>query len=157
VTALAALRRWLIELPERVLPWLHDPFALALRLYVGWPFFHSGMLKLGSWAGTLQQFETDFEVPLLPPHAAAVLGTFGELTFPVLLWTGLATRLAAAGLSVVNVVAAISVVHFFDDGLADPAFADHYLWGLMLAVLLVHGGGRGSLDGLIAYLRRERS
>ena len=147
--------RWLIELPATLLNHVQDIFALALRLYVGWQFFKAGQLKIGSWSNTLQQFQFDFQVPLLPPYAAAVLGTFGELFFPLLLWIGLTTRLASIGLQIVNIVAVISVLYLFPNGLSDPAFGDHFLWGLMMLGLSFHGGGRISLDYLL--LRRRQN
>jgi putative oxidoreductase len=142
----------LIAQPARALTYLQDLFALGLRLYVGWPFFNAGLLKLGSWNSTLQQFQYDFRVPLLPPVPAAVLGTFGELVFPVLLWIGLTGRLAALGLQIVNVVAVMSIVYLYADGLglADPAFGDHYLWGVVMLALMIYGPGRLSLDYLLA-------
>jgi putative oxidoreductase len=101
----------------------------------------SGWLKISGWDTTLLLFENDYHVPLLPPHLAAVMGTAGELCLPVLLALGLAGRFGAAGLSVVNLVAAISFADISDLGLQD-----HLLWGMLLLVTLFHGPGRLSLD-----------
>ena len=146
---------WLIYHPANLLTGFQDLFALAIRLYVGWQFFKAGQLKINSWSNTLQQFQFDFQVPLLPPYLAAVLGTFGELFFPLLLWVGLTTRLASIGLQFVNVVAVISVLYLFPNGLSDPAFGDHYLWGLMMLGLTFYGPGRLSIDFLLIR-RRQR-
>ncbi|WP_428097471.1 DoxX family protein [Candidatus Rariloculus sp.] len=146
---------WLINHPANLLNGFQDVFALAIRLYVGWQFFKAGQLKINSWSNTLQQFQFDFQVPLLPPYLAAVLGTFGELFFPLLLWVGLTTRLASIGLQFVNVVAVISVLYLFPNGLSDPAFGDHYLWGLMMLGLTFYGPGRLSIDFLLIR-RRQR-
>ena len=137
----------LIKWPAVVFNSFHDIFLVALRLYVGWQFFHSGLLKLGSWSNTLYLFQNEYHVPLLPPYPAAVLGTFGELFFPVLLWIGLTGRLAAVGLQAVNVMAVISYAHV----LYNPEFGtgvptDHYFWGLMIFVVMFYGPGRISLD-----------
>jgi putative oxidoreductase len=121
--------------------WLTPLFDLALRLYVGEVFLRAGLLKLGDWSATLDLFAYVYAVPVLPPHLAAVLGTGGELVLPLLLIPGLAGRFAAAGLSVVNLMAAIS----FPD-ISDLGLQDHVLWGLMLLVTLCHGPGRWSLD-----------
>lgn len=127
-----------ITLLER---WGTPLFDLAIRLYVANVFLRSGWLKISGWDTTLLLFENDYHVPLLPPHLAAVMGTAGELGLPVLLALGLAGRFGAAGLSVVNLVAAISFADISDLGLQD-----HLLWGLLLLVTLFHGPGRLSLD-----------
>ena len=147
--------QWMVERPATLLNYAQDVFALALRLYVGWQFFKAGQLKIGSWSNTLQQFQFDFQVPLLPPYLAAVLGTFGELFFSLLLWIGLTTRLASIGLQIVNIVAVISVLYLFPNGLSDPAFGDHFLWGLMMLGLSFYGGGRISLDYLLLRRRQK--
>jgi putative oxidoreductase len=124
-------------------------FNLALRLYLAEVFLRAGWLKISDWPATLQLFDYVYQVPLLPPHLAAVMGTAGELLLPLLLVAGLAGRFAAAGLSVVNATAAISFPEISDLGLQD-----HVLWGCMLLMLLCHGPGRWSLD---AWRRRRRT
>lgn len=128
----------LIALMER---WLTPLVDLGLRLYITEIFFRSGWLKISDWSGTLQLFDYVYQVPLLPPHLAAVMGTAGELCLPVLLAFGLAGRFAAAGLSVVNVTAALS----FPD-ISDLGLQDHVLWGALLLVLVFHGPGPLSVD-----------
>ena len=83
-------------------------------------------------------------MPLLPPHAAAWLGTGGELVLPVLLVLGLSGRLAALGLSVLNIVAALSL-----PDIAPAALQQHVFWGSLLLGLLLWGPGRWSLDSLV--------
>jgi putative oxidoreductase len=136
----------------RVLNSLQPAFALAARLYVSWVFLKSGWLKLSDWGQTVSLFEIEYKVPLLPPTAAAVLGTFGELFFPALLILGFCGRFAALGLSAVNVLAVVSYAHVLYQEGFEAAIAQHYLWGFMLAVLLIYGPGTWSLDR-----RREQS
>ncbi|HTY99193.1 MAG TPA: DoxX family protein [Rhodocyclaceae bacterium] len=133
-----------IDLLER---WVTPLFDLGIRLYVASVFLRSGWLKISAWDNTLALFDNIYQVPLLPPHLAAVMGTAGELGLPVLLVLGLAGRFGAAGLSVVNLVAAIS----FPD-ISDLGLQDHLLWGLLLLVTVMHGPGRLSLDH---WLRRR--
>ncbi len=116
-------------------------FDLALRLYVGYVFFRSGLLKVGTWNSTLFLFENEFEVPLLPPELAAYVGTAAELTLPVFLVLGLGTRFFALGLFVFNAVAVISY-----PGLSEAGLKDHILWGSLMLVTLFHGPGRWSVD-----------
>ena len=156
-TLIPKLTRLLIEWPEKMLTPVADVFALGIRIHVGWQFFKAGQLKIGSWASTVGRFESTYEVPLLSPYLAAVLGTFGEIFFPILLFIGLTTRLAAIGLQIVNIVAMFSVLHFFNDGFSNSAYADHWLWGLMLLALMVYGGGRLSADQLLKRLINKRA
>ena len=127
-----------------------QPMAqLAARLYVAQVFFAAGLTKLRDWDTTLALFADEYHVPLLPTELAAVLGTGGELVLPVLLALGLAGRFAAAGLFVVNIVAVISLAE-----IPPAALAQHQLWGVLLALLVLWGPGRWSADALL--LRRWR-
>lgn len=117
---------------------------LAIRVYLAQVFFRSGLLKVGSWDGTLYLFENEYRVPLLPAEAAAWLGTFGELFFPPLLALGLAARFAAFSLFVFNVVAVVAFWHVLGGNQA--ALMSHFYWGMLLLVTLCHGPGKLSLD-----------
>ena len=129
-----------------------QPVALlALRLYVSSVFFRSGLVKLSDWSATLALFHDEYKVPLLPPDLAAYTGAFGELAFPVLIVLGLAGRLGAAGLFVVNAMALISYPQLW--GFDCPAGLQmHFVWGAILLVLSVFGPGALSIDALV--LRR---
>jgi putative oxidoreductase len=129
-------------------------FLAVLRVYVSWQFLKSGWLKLQDWETTRFLFEEEYRVPLLAPSAAAVLGTAGELVFPLLLIVGLMSRYAALGLLAVNVLAVVSYAHVLTTEGFEAALGQHHLWGLMLATVLVFGPGRLSADGL---LRAERA
>lgn len=125
---------------------LGSPLLLATRCYVAWQFLKSGWLKLSGWESTLALFADEYRVPLLPPVLAAVLGTAGELLFPVLLIAGLLGRLGAAGLFAVNAMAVISYAHVLLAEGFEAALAQHVLWGYMLLVVMAFGPGRFSLD-----------
>jgi len=131
---------------ERATAWLATPLLFAFRWYVAWQFLKSGWLKVSDWDSTLYLFQEEYHVPLLPPELAAVAGTTGELLFPVLLIIGLLTRVAALGLSAVNVMAVVSYAHVLLSEGFEAALGQHYLWGTLLAVLVVFGPGRWSLD-----------
>ncbi len=124
---------------------LLEPVALFVaRFYVGWAFFASGLTKLRDWESTLLLFEYEYQVPVLPFELAAYLGTAAEIILPVLLITGLASRFSALGLFFVNIVAVISL-----EDIAAAAYAEHVLWGVLLAQVVVFSGGRFALDRII--------
>src|SRR5690606_34785283 len=66
--------------------------ALVARAYLAQVFFLSGLTKIRDWEITLLLFTEEYQVPLLSPQVAAVMGTGGELVLPVLLLLGLAGR-----------------------------------------------------------------
>jgi len=126
---------------------LLQPLALlAARLYVGWVFFASGLTKLRDWESTLFLFEEEYAVPFINFEVAAWLGTAGELILPVLLVLGLGGRFAAAGLSVVNIVAVVSL-----EVIAPAAYTLHVLWGLLLVQVVLWGAGGVSIDKLFKW------
>ena len=142
-----ALPARLLALGERIGRMLGagaPPADLAVRLFVAAVFFQSGLTKIANWTSTLSLFENEYAVPILPPEAAAFLGTGVELAFPVLLALGLGSRAAAFVLFVFNIIA---VVSYPDLGAA--GLRDHQTWGLLLLVTLLHGPGALSLDRLI--------
>lgn len=134
---LPMLWRWM----ERPLDALRPLLCLIGRLYVAQAFFLSGLTKLRDWDTTLALFSDEYHVPLLPPEAAAYMGTAGEIGLPVLLVLGLGGRFAALGLSVVNVVAVLSLAE-----IAPAALQQHISWGIVLAALAVFGSGAWTLD-----------
>jgi putative oxidoreductase len=134
----------------RILDQLRSLLLLGTRLWVSWQFLKSGWLKLTTWDVTLELFRSEYQVPLLPPELAAAVGTFGELFFPVLLILGLLTRVGALGLFAVNVLAVVSYWHVLGSEGYEAALAQHVLWGFMLTVIAIFGGGAFSLDRLSA-------
>src|SRR5437764_13607692 len=125
---------WLEKFPLSII-------QLAMRIAIGAVFFNSGLLKIKSWEFAIKLFEDEYKVPLLDPETAARIATFNELTFPVLLFVGLATRLAT--LPLLGMVAVIEVFIY------PQAWTEHLLWASILLFLLTRGPGPISLDYLI--------
>jgi putative oxidoreductase len=65
---------------------------LAARFAIAGVFWRSAQSKIASWQSTVQLLRDEYQVPLLPPAAAATIATTFELACPVLLALGLATR-----------------------------------------------------------------
>jgi putative oxidoreductase len=119
---------------------------LIVRLWVARVFFMSGLTKIQSWDTTVLLFTNEYHVPLLPPEIAAFLGTATELVVPAFLALGLGGRAAAAILFVFNIVAVVSYPE-----LEGPGLEQHYVWGILLLVTLVHGAGALSVDRLLRW------
>jgi len=145
MSLLSAVTR-LNEFAARILTPLQSPALLAARLYVSSVFLKSGYLKFSSWESTLGLFRDEYHVPLLPPDIAAVVGTAGELSFPVLLVLGLWGRLGALGLLAVNAMAVISYYHVLGTEGFEAALGQHVLWAVLAGALALFGPGKLSLD-----------
>ena len=128
----------------RLLDKLRPLLLLGFRLYVARVFLMSGLTKVRDWSATLALFTNEYHVPVLSPGAAAFLGTATELSMPVLLALGLATRFGAFVLFFFNIIAVVSYA-----ALPPIAIKDHILWGTMILVILLVGPGKISLDYLL--------
>lgn len=156
MNAVLALTQWHLAL-ARALDALRSLLLLGTRLWVSWQFLASGWLKLTTWDNTLFLFNEEYHVPLLPPQIAAVVGTFGELFFPVLLVLGLFSRVGAVGLFAVNALALFSYWHVLGGDDFAAARGQHYLWGFMTLVIAMCGAGNISLDAWLERRNARRS
>ena len=122
--------------------------TLLMRCGIAAVFFKSGLTKIASWQATVQLFDMEYQVPLLPPELAAYLAATAELTCPVLIVLGLATRLGA--LMLLGMTAVIQVFVYPEN------WSEHLLWASILIYLATRGAGAISLDRAIArsWLRR---
>jgi putative oxidoreductase len=125
--------RWLDGVPYTIL-------AIPLRLAVATVFWNSAMTKLANWNTAVELFVEEYKVPLLPPELAAHMAVSIELTTPVLLVLGLATR--AAALVLLGTTAVIELFVY------PQAWPTHIQWAAMLLILLCRGPGKLSLDHL---------
>jgi len=118
---------------------------LAGRLGIAAVFFTSGRTKVDGIIhitdGTYELFRTEYVLPLVPPEVAAVLATWSEHVFSILLILGLLTRLSAAALFVMTLTIEIFVY--------PDAWPTHLSWAAILLPLMFRGGGGWSLDHLL--------
>ena len=124
---------------------------LVMRVALAVPFWKSGILK---WTGFLQLSDTavtlfsDEFMLHLPggpyhypaPAVMAFLSGCAEVTFPVLLVLGLATRFAALGLLFMTLIVELTV----PDG-----WPIHITWAAMALGIVAWGPGRISVDHLL--------
>jgi len=138
---ITALFAWLGRFPLAL-------FQLMFRISVGGVFWSAGMTKIASWQTTVVLFRDEYKVPVLPPEIAATLAASVELTGPVLLLSGLASRLAT--LPMLGMTFVIQAFVYPED------WNEHLIWASFLLFILTKGPGALSLDHLIArrFLRR---
>jgi putative oxidoreductase len=129
-----AVRLWLARFPLSII-------LLAGRIGVGATFFRAGLLKYHSWEFAVKLFQDEYRLPLLDPTVAARIAMTQELTIPILLFAGLATRIAT-----IPLLGTIAVIQIF---VYPNAYNDHLVWGSILLLLLTRGPGVFSLDHLI--------
>jgi putative oxidoreductase len=114
---------------------------LAMRIAIGFVFFNSGLIKARSFEFAVKLFEQEYRLPFIDPTLAAQLAMAVELSVPLFLFVGLATRLAT--LPLLGMVAVIQLLVY------PQAWVEHLLWASVLVFLLTRGPGRLSLDHLI--------
>ena len=121
---------------------------LGIRFGIGDIFFNSGLIKLHSFEFAVKLFEQEYKLPLLDPTVGARARHDVELTFPIFLFLGLATRFAA--LPLLGMTAVIFYIY-------PASWNESLLWASALALLITRGGGVFSLDYLIerAITRQE--
>src|SRR5262245_26820883 len=96
---IAMLIDWFERIPAELI-------ALVARISIGTVFLRSGLLKIEGWSDgtTLALFTDEYKLPLLPADIAAAMATAAEVTLPILLFAGLATRFAALALLIMTLV-----------------------------------------------------
>jgi putative oxidoreductase len=130
---------------------------LVMRFALAVPFWKSGILK---WAGFLKLndtaitlFSDEFMIHLPggpyhypAPTLMAFLSGCGEITFPILLALGFATRFAALGLLFMTTIVELTV----PDG-----WPIHLTWAAMALGIMAWGPGRISIDRLLSRMFRQ--
>jgi putative oxidoreductase len=134
MSLLLRLRAWLEAVPYWFL-------AVPLRLGVAWIFWSSAQVKLINWQRTIELFRQEYQVPILPPEAAASMALSIELAAPILLVLGLFTRFA-----VLVLLGMTAVIQTF---VYPEAWPTHLQWTAMMLVLLCRGAGLLSVDHLL--------
>jgi putative oxidoreductase len=129
-----------------------------LRVLLGIVIFPHGAQKLLGWFGgggfnaSMRMFESNFHIPTI----FALLAILAESVGAVALIAGFFTRVAALAISV-NMVVAVALVHgkvgFFMNWTGTgkgEGFEYHILAVAIGVALMIMGGGRWSVDGVIA-------
>ena len=145
---------FLINAPERLSAYFAWLPPLAARIVVGWTFMWSGWEKLHALPQITQNF-IDWGIPfptVLTPFVSGV-EFFGGL----LLLLGLFTRIAAAPLVVVMVVAVLSAKLNQVDSLETLLGFEELAYMALFGWLAVAGPGPISLDHLLQRCRAQQA
>jgi len=128
------------------------PEALLLliaRLGAAAVFLESGRTKVHGLLtitdSAYQLFETEYKLPLISPWLAAHLATYSEHFLPLLLVSGLFTRIGALGL--LGMTAVIEIFVYPD------AWPTHLSWAGLMLPILARGPGAVSLDWVLGLDR----
>jgi putative oxidoreductase len=114
-------------------------FFLYVRLWIARIFWDSGLCKIQSWPTTLMLFKNEYKVPAFPPTLAAYFATLIELTCPVLIAIGFASRLAAIPMLIMTLVIQCTYL----------CVNEHIYWGMILGLIICYGPGTLSCDFFI--------
>jgi putative oxidoreductase len=104
-------------------------------------FFRSGLVKIADWNATIQLFQEEYKVPVLPPVFAAHMAATMELGLSSLILVGLFSRLSVLGL-----LAMVCVIQLFVEPMGWP---DHIQWLAFMIFILWRGPGIFSLDQML--------
>lgn len=107
-----------------------------MRFWMAQIFWYSGLVKISSWQSTIFLFKNEYKVPLIPPELAAYFSTAIELTCPILLFFGVAARLATLPMLAMTAVIQFTYLHLID----------HLYWSVLLGTILLYGPGTLSID-----------
>jgi putative oxidoreductase len=109
---------------------------LIMRLWMARIFWYSGLVKISDWQSTIALFQYEYKVPIINPELAAYMATMTELTCPILLTLGIATRFATIPMLIMTAV--IQLTYFNSN--------EHFYWAMLLGTILCLGPGKISLD-----------
>ena len=134
VALLQAIVRRLNAIPYSVI-------ALIARAATFSVFFRSGTQKLSDWNATLQLFQNEYHVPVLPPSLAAYMAASLELGASTLVLVGLFTR---AGVTALLGMTAVIEIFVYPE-----AWPDHIQWLAFMFIVFARGPGKISLDAVL--------
>ncbi len=141
VERLEAAIEWIGRFPATILQFI-------FRFSIASVFWHAGMTKIASWDSTIALFRDEYMVPVVPPEIAATLAATVELTCPILLVLGLATRLATLPM--------LGMTFVIEAFVYPEYWIEHLMWAAVLLAILTRGPGPLSLDRLVARAFRGR-
>lgn len=90
---------------------------------------------------TYMLFEYEYDLPVLPFELSAHMALTAEILLPIALIAGLFTRYAALAMLGMTLVIQTFVY--------PNLWTVHGLWATALAVIMIHGGGRLSVDNFL--------
>ena len=127
---------------------LKSPACLAGRLYVANIFLWTGIKMLSNWYTTLYLFQSTHSTPFLNHEIVAILVTFSSVALSLLLAFCLYSRVAAAGLFILNLIGVTNL-----SGATESELYMQYIWGVILLILIVKSDEFTNLENLFKKTR----
>ena len=127
---------------------LKSPVCLAGRLYVANIFIWAGIKMLSNWHRTLYLFQSKHSIPFLNHEIVAILVTFSSIALSLLLAFCLYSRVAAAGLFILNLIGVTNL-----SGASESELYMQYIWGVILLIIIVKSDEFTNLGKLVKKTR----
>ncbi len=126
-------------------------YLLLCRAYVFLIFFKSGWLKLksalkGHWHVVEYLFQHEYNMPFIHYKITAIIGTFSELFFPLLLLLGLVSR--ASAIVMISIILFINFSYMYHD--------KYFICGILVLNILIFGPGKFSIDHIISKKAKSK-
>lgn len=126
-------------------------YLLLCRMYVFLVLFKSGWIKLegalkGRWHAIEYLFQHEYNISFINYKITAVMGTFSELFFPLLLLLGLVSR--ASAVVIISMILFINLSYMYHD--------TYVICGILVLNILVFGPDKFSIDHIISKKAKSK-
>jgi putative oxidoreductase len=148
MNAITPIVQWVLSLLNNIGGYLS---MLGLRLLLAYEFWEAGLEKFNgsNWfTGIQDQFPFPFSV--VPTDISWFIATWSELLGAIALVVGFGTRFFSISLSILTIVAWVSVHSGSGYNVCDNGFKLPLIYLVMFLPLILSGPGKLSLDHLIA-------
>ena len=114
---------------------------LIARIYLFCIFLITGLSEFINWGVLFFNFVIEYSFFSFSPEVIPLITTIVELVLPLFLLLGVASRFCACGLSIVNLIAVISLKKIILS-----SFVLHFILGILLSTIMFFGAGILSIE-----------
>lgn len=138
------------DLRSNSMPSLFSYALVFCRILLAWGLVQYGLDKIIDWDNGLFLFEYKNHIPFIPSQFIAYMAAAATMILPIFIALGFLTRIA-----IILLLAFISFALLSAPTLWNNLFYFHYIWGVLLIVILFTGPGRISLDNKLASRQKR--